>query len=678
MKAGVALVVLVVLSVGCGTTSAAVPNSDTQPAGSPWTIAWDGINNRMVMAALIHNLNNQQQVDASTWYFTGSRWAKVEASQVPPQMVYGHAELVYDSDRHREVFIVAPALMPNAGGSQGVWVSTGRSWMQLATSHKLPPMSQDASAAYSPDLHATVLIDTFSATTQDPYRTWLFDGADWRSVATPHWPANSGFLSYDPRRHRIVALSDHFVTWQFDGHDWTAIAAGDASTPAISSGMGRQAPAVAFDPRTGHWVVFGGTDGGQAFADTWIGDGSVWTRAAPAVSPTSRFAWNGRSNMAWDPSDSEIVMFGGEGSVRGPDLSDTWSWDGNRWSRLAGPAYPESLPSPSALTTASSARTPAPASPVPIPETLGLKCTLPVALTGNTLANRQNPERGAFIDFATGTLVADPAGAMKWDTGADANLVDTVATPVLHGNSGLTYDRPLARWIPVSSAQVKRDGTAYTYGQATAQTIGSPTSIHVVDVASGSDRVVYLASASDYPIAFAPEGIYFSHFQWESPSVGLFLLDPATGRVSAVDSAGWWSVVGASEAWGFAGRYGGLGSPTQHVDRLDLKSGQITQWLTASGQDSLWVTGLDAAGRPIVQVSQPGGDAQSYRVITAAGVTQPLFSSDNMYLAGPLADQHGLWFRGDRGIYLFSGGALHYAYASTQDKIILFAAAGCQ
>ncbi len=673
------MIVLLVLSVACGRTSAAaLPSSDAQPAGSPWTIAWDGVNHRMVMATLIHSFNNApQRLDQSTWYFTGSRWATVEASQAVPQMNYGHGELVYDSDRQREVYIVPPNLSGPAG-AQGVWASAGPSWERLTTSHRLPPMSQHASAAYSPDLRASVLVDTFSASPQSQYQTWLFDGADWRSVATPHLPAVTGFLSYDPRRHRIVALSDQFVTWQFDGADWSEIAPGEGPTPAISSGMGRQAPSVAFDPRVGNWVVFGGSDGFQPFADTWLGDGTVWTKVAPPSSPKSRSEVPGRSNTAWNPGNSAILLFGGQDGINGPDLADTWSWDGSAWQRLAGPAYPENVPSPSAATTASAARTPAPAIPVPIPEALGLKCKLPVALAGNMLPNRQNPDRGAFIDFATGTLSADPAGEMKWDTGADPNLVDTVATPVLHGNSGLMYDRALARWIPVSSALVKTDGTAYTYAQATAATIGSPTRIHLVDVASGSDRVVYSAPASDYPIAFAPEGIYFSHFQYEGPSVGLFLLDPATSRVTTVDSNGWWGVVGASEAWGFAAPSVGLGSPIQRVDRLDLKSGQITNWLTASGQDSLWVDGLDASGRPIVQVSQAGGTTQSYRVITAAGVTQPLFSPEDIYLSGPLADQHGLWFRGDRGIYLFSGGALHYAYASTQDKIIQFAAAGCQ
>src|SRR5712691_3864712 len=177
MKARVALVVLLVLSVACGRTSAAVlPNPDGQPAGSPWTIAWDGVNHRMVMATLIHNFNTPpQRLDQSTWYFTGSRWAKVEASQAVPQMNYGHGELVYDSDRQRELYIVPPELSLPAG-AQGVWASAGPSWERLTTSHKLPPMSQHASAAYSPDLHATVLVDAFSSSPQNQSQTWLFDG----------------------------------------------------------------------------------------------------------------------------------------------------------------------------------------------------------------------------------------------------------------------------------------------------------------------------------------------------------------------------------------------------------------------------------------------------------------------------------------------------------------------
>ena len=336
-------------------------------------------------------------------------------------------------------------------------------------------------------------------------------------------------------------------------------------------------------------------------------------------------------------------------------------------------------PSTSTSAAASTSRTPAAATPVPIPESLGLTCILPVVLRGETVADRENPGRGALIDFKTGRLAVVPEGATRWDTSLNPNLVDTVATPLLRGGGGLTYDRTAGRWVPAQQVLISPDGSRYTYGVPASDPASptTPSRIHVVDVATGSDRVVYAAQGPDYPVAFAAEGIYFYRSRWEIPPVGLTLLDPATGQVTTVTEKGYWGSFGVGEAWGSL-NVGGMGSPTPTVDRLDLKTGQSSEWLRVPDPDSVWVIGLDLAGRPIVQIGPMGASVPTrYAVITSPGVIEPLFASTS-FVYSVVADQRGLWMGEDNGMYLFSGGALHFVFASPSPFEIEYAADGCQ
>jgi hypothetical protein len=283
-------------------------------------------------------------VDPSTYLFNGSDWTLASSAQSIPTTSAGHSILVYDSTRNREV--LAYGRDEFLAGSAGTWEWDGQGWTAIHTPHSLPFLTQNVSAAYSPELRATVMIDTCSGGPDKAQgQTMLFDGADWRSVNPAHWPRCFAQVAYSPALHSIVALSlPDFQTWRFDGTDWLPIATGGTVTPVISAAMGRQAPAMALDQTHDTWVVFGGFDGSTSLADTWIGNESGWTKQPAGISPSSRSGWPGRPWMAWDPGLGAVVLFGGHAGANGPNLGDTWSWDGRSWAQLAGPSYPELSP----------------------------------------------------------------------------------------------------------------------------------------------------------------------------------------------------------------------------------------------------------------------------------------------------------------------------------------------
>ena len=88
----------------------------------------------------------------------------------------------------------------------------------------------------------------------------------------------------------------------------------------------------------GNVVLFGGNDSANpsppgtatvmdtGFLDeTWVSDGTTWTRRRPAQRPSAR----GYHAMA--TLGSKVVLFGG--LVGANALADTWEWDGSSWTQ---------------------------------------------------------------------------------------------------------------------------------------------------------------------------------------------------------------------------------------------------------------------------------------------------------------------------------------------------------
>ncbi len=354
------------------TPSAAAASSTPQSAGVSGlasSLVWDGVDQKMLLTRVVQwGVQPPRLITSPGWALGPGGWTQLTAPAALPELAGNIAFLAYDSDRNRELMFVLP---PIPGGPkfdpsrQGVWTWDGRSWTQARPGGGPAWGSGYASVVYSPDLHATVFLQPNATPQSQGLVTWLFDDTGWHSILTPHWPdVYGGLLSYDPIHHAVVTLDQRlWVTWRFDGKDWSSVGLTGDVTPMISERMGRQSPAVGFDPRRADWVVFGGNDAAVDHADTWIGDGTSWKQVAPATSPSGR-----TSSMAWDPATAQMILFGGESmtpSYARVDLADTWAWDGSTWIQLAGPYYPPA-PSPTPETSpASPGRTDPPPSPTP-------------------------------------------------------------------------------------------------------------------------------------------------------------------------------------------------------------------------------------------------------------------------------------------------------------------------
>lgn len=130
-------------------------------------------------------------------------------------------------------------------------------------------------------------------------------------------------------------------TWSFSNGVWTNLTSSVGTPPP-----GRVSPSMAYDTADGYMVLYGGLtlSGGGTWlddlSDTWKFSGGAWTNITTSAGtpPSGRFSMG----LGYDPSDHELVGFGGEqvilnalGATATMD-GGTWAFSGGSWRNLVG------------------------------------------------------------------------------------------------------------------------------------------------------------------------------------------------------------------------------------------------------------------------------------------------------------------------------------------------------
>jgi len=215
--------------------------------------------------------------------------------------------------------IAATTLVASASPSRPsttVVATPGPEWINVTDSGAgaSPPAAYEASSAYDPVDHVTVLFGGCQVILCPSNETWLFGSGHWVNVTNPHDapPARYGAsMDYDPNMQGILlfgglgasgVLSD---TWLFAGARWTNLSWVGAAPP------GRTAAMMAFDPdvEENGSVLFGGAlSGGIVTNDTWVWQGwSGWTQLNSSVYPPP-VEWG---SLTYDAQDHYLLLFGG-------------------------------------------------------------------------------------------------------------------------------------------------------------------------------------------------------------------------------------------------------------------------------------------------------------------------------------------------------------------------------
>jgi hypothetical protein len=283
----------------------------------------------------------------------------------------------------------------------------------------------------------------------------------------------------------------------------------------------------------------------------------------------------------------------------------------------------------------------------PTPNPAALNCRLPVGLTATT-----GETKPAFIQFPQATLTMTTTPAFS--------------PTQLWGNGAPAYDQAMEAWLPVPPAYVSPDGTRYAYADADwSAGIPTTTRVHVVDVRTGHDRVALDKGAYDV-VAFTANGVFLvHHLPQTDASDGLWQLNPDTGALQKLTTAGTeWYTIGTDAAWSGELVPGDRTPGKIQADRLirlDLRTGVVAPWFYRPNQQ-ITVLGLDSQGRPLVEL---GSETKTELWLATSPDAATLIASgggwgsaDDASLSWPVvADSHGVWSRSSKGISLYRPGA---------------------
>ena len=312
------------------------------------------------------------------------------------------------------------------------------------------------------------------------------------------------------------------------------------------------------------------------------------------------------------------------------------------------------------------------ASPTPTTRAVGtVTCRLPVFNWAWVTSGSSSSVVGqnGFVDLSTGTFAPDSNAQFDYDQ--SSARYQSQQLPVLKGDGSGFYDAAVGRWVPAPAQHVLPDGSAYVYEVE----LPDPHAyqIHLVEVATGADRVVYqMPYDNGYSVvAFQREGIYVQPILHKSGLPGgLWLYDIATSTLKAIPNAstGTWQSVVDGAAWGGAG-----GTAGNTLTRLNVETGQTTTWFSHTVQGAVFegygygvsLLGFDDASHPLVEVFPPGNGSPNPNqpgepevwLVNAPGQATKLSGISlraDAALSPGLSDPHGLWLVGADGIYLYT------------------------
>jgi hypothetical protein len=205
-----------------------------------------------------------------------------------------------------------------------------------------------------------------------------------------------------------------------------------------------------------------------------------------------------------------------------------------------------------------------------------------------------------------------------------------------------SYDRAIRAWLPVESRYVAPDGGSYILTNDVS--LPDPSAFYLVDVKTGTRRFVLggdgppQAPSSWAVVAYTSAGVYLWSVGIETVP-GLWLLDPATGKVRLIDGSHYWRMVAAGVAWALDPQGAGAGVK-QAVYRLDISSGRVERWYETDKPISM--LSPDTNGHVLVVIGEDS--APQLGLLVGPDHLQPLTVPTDFPLVADGYLQHpGVW-----------------------------------
>jgi hypothetical protein len=330
------------------------------PARADFLLVFDVAENYTVLFGGA-NLSAPARLFSDTWTFARGLWTQLPLGSAPAPR-WGMVGAWAGDGKNSYVILADGSLSGPPLTAVDSWTFSGGAWKILAAETELdgPQPSGRLYAAVANDpidnlvdlklINGTyptgsVLVFGGNTTMGVDNQTWLFGKQRWQEQfpSVSPSPREAASLVYDAVGHYMLLFGGRGSTgnslgdtWIYMNANWTNITSSLLVAPSPRYGAG-----MIFDPSDAEVVLFGGTDGTTFSGDTWTFANDQWTEVPSSTSPSPR-AFPG---LVYDGNISSGLLYGGLGSI-GP-LADTWSFDGGVWTNLTASAAPLSgLPPP--------------------------------------------------------------------------------------------------------------------------------------------------------------------------------------------------------------------------------------------------------------------------------------------------------------------------------------------
>ena len=291
-------------------------------------------------SAMLYGGLDQPTELTQRWFWSEGTWT--ESLQPPPLAALPAAG-----------FGAAVAADPQSGGlvlfgghdaSDQTWVWSAGGWSLLFFTAPIPPPRLGASMAYDSTTRTALLVGGQLDDGALAGDMWQWRGDQWLRlhVSGVPPPTVDAPLAWDAARHQAVLLvadptsplpTADTWTWDESTGQWTE------QHPPTSPPL-RAESSLTFDPATGDVMLVVPCCAGavEQLSETWTWDGTTWSRRQTLHQPPIH------ATVTADPARHRTLLVaaccGGfdPSSTIGPP--QTWSWDGNDWTRIAAAPLP--------------------------------------------------------------------------------------------------------------------------------------------------------------------------------------------------------------------------------------------------------------------------------------------------------------------------------------------------
>jgi hypothetical protein len=293
-----------------------------------WT--FDSYNNVIVMFGGVHIEDGFHSLDETWLYdYAHNTWTELTLA-VSPSARSGHVMVYCD---------VTNEIIMYGGVTTDTWSfdCESQTWSEIETDEN-PERRFMHSMAYDPLYNAVILFGGFGPDGFETDETWMFNctSREWSELFPSEHPlARYGHcMVFDNSIDRIILTCGNtdqghqLDTWAFDigSVTWTEV--------DTDGNPGRlKWPLMTYDSVNQKCILFGGQIGDNVVDGTHAYDAqtSTWTELHPDPSPLGRIS----SELAFDPRFGVCIFFGGKNPLGG-QYSDTWAYEysSNTWTEL--------------------------------------------------------------------------------------------------------------------------------------------------------------------------------------------------------------------------------------------------------------------------------------------------------------------------------------------------------